>query len=119
MSDNNSNPHLNNRMKFLVYAISGFGTAARFIGRMFIELYAVIINSSSTALAMITAIRNLIQLALQSSFGRISDFLGRKILILIGLFALVILSIAQEFRKSKANITLNPRLNNTLAQGMV
>jgi MFS family permease len=86
MNENNSHPHLNTRMKILVYLISAFGTAARFIGRMFIELYAVIINSSSTALAMITAIRNLIQLALQSSFGRISDFLGRKILILIGLF---------------------------------
>ncbi|MFW9852054.1 MAG: MFS transporter [Candidatus Thorarchaeota archaeon] len=86
MNESNSHPHLNTRMKFLVYSISAFGTAARFIGRMFIELYAVIIDSSSTALAMITALRNLIQLALQSSFGRISDFLGRKILILIGLF---------------------------------
>ena len=72
--------------EFLVYAISAFGTAARFISRMFIELYAVIIGSSSTALALIIAFRNLIQLAFQSSFGRISDFLGRKILILFGLF---------------------------------
>jgi MFS family permease len=73
-------------IEFLVYAISAFGTAARFISRMFIELYAVIIGASSTALALITALRNLIQLAFQSSFGRISDFLGRKILILFGLF---------------------------------
>jgi len=81
-----SHPYLTTRLKFLIYAISAFGTAARFVSRMFIELYAVIIDSSSTALALITSLRNLIQLALQSSFGRISDFLGRKALILIGLF---------------------------------
>lgn len=76
---------------FLVYAISAVGTAARFISRMFIELYAVVIRTDEvkafgTALALITSLRNLIQLAFQSSFGRISDFLGRKTLILIGLF---------------------------------
>ena len=81
-----SHPQLTPKLKFLIYAISAFGTAARFVSRMFIELYAVIIGSSSTALALITAMRNLIQLALQSSFGRISDFLGRKALILFGLF---------------------------------
>ncbi|NPD90151.1 MAG: MFS transporter [Asgard group archaeon] len=81
-----SHPHLTPRLRFLIYAISAFGTAARFVSRMFIELYAVIIDSSSTALALITSMRNLIQLALQSSFGRISDFVGRKALILFGLF---------------------------------
>ncbi len=81
-----SHPNLTPKLKSLIYAISAFGTAARFVSRMFIELYAVIIDSSSTALALITSMRNLIQLALQSSFGRISDFLGRKALILFGLF---------------------------------
>ncbi|MCG3221944.1 MAG: MFS transporter [Candidatus Heimdallarchaeota archaeon] len=81
-----SHPYLTQKLKFLIYAISAFGTTARFVSRMFIELYAVIIGSSSTALALITSMRNLIQLALQASFGRISDFLGRKALILFGLF---------------------------------
>lgn len=86
-----SNPDELSRTFFLVYAISAVGTAARFISRMFIELYAVIIKTDEikafgTALALITSLRNLIQLAFQSSFGRISDFLGRKTLILIGLY---------------------------------
>ncbi|MHA1827999.1 MAG: MFS transporter, partial [Candidatus Heimdallarchaeaceae archaeon] len=72
-------------MKWLIFLVAATGTAARFIGRMFIELYAVVIQSSSTALAFITSLRNLIQLAFQSSFGRISDYLGRKTLIVIGL----------------------------------
>ncbi len=81
-----SHSKISSRMKLLILLISGFGTAARMIGRMFIEIYAVIIGSSATAIAFITSIRNLMSLAFQSSFGRISDFLGRKTLILLGLF---------------------------------
>ena len=39
-----SNPEGLAKTFFLVYAISAVGTAARFISRMFIELYAVIIR---------------------------------------------------------------------------
>jgi MFS family permease len=81
-----SQPKISSRMRLLILLISAFGTAARMIGRMFIEIYAVIIGSSATAIAFITSIRNLMSLAFQSSFGRISDFLGRKTLILLGLF---------------------------------
>ncbi|MHA1260221.1 MAG: MFS transporter, partial [Candidatus Heimdallarchaeaceae archaeon] len=84
-SSTNSHPFLTKKMKWLIFLVAATGTAARFIGRMFIELYAVVIQSSSTALAFITSLRNLIQLAFQSSFGRISDYLGRKTLIVIGL----------------------------------
>ncbi len=79
-------PEITPKMKILLLLISAFGTSARMIGRMFVEMYSVVIGSSKTALSLITSIRNLIQLAFQSSFGRISDFLGRKTLILIGLF---------------------------------
>ena len=79
-------PIITPKTKIIILLISAFENTARMIGRMFTELYAVIIGSSATALSLITSIRNLIQLALQSSFGRISDFLGRKILILFGLF---------------------------------
>lgn len=79
-------PDIPFKMKLLILLISAFGTAARMVGRMFIEIYAVIIGSSATAIAFIISIRNLMSLAFQSSFGRISDFLGRKTLILIGLF---------------------------------
>ena len=91
IKDKSSHPNDLSRTFFLVYAISAVGTAARFISRMFIELYTVVIRTDEvrafgTALALITSLRNLIQLAFQSSFGRISDFLGRKTLIMIGLF---------------------------------
>ncbi|MEE9411282.1 MAG: MFS transporter [Candidatus Heimdallarchaeota archaeon] len=91
INDKSSHPNDLSRTFFLVYAISAVGTAARFISRMFIELYTVVIRTDEvrafgTALALITSLRNLIQLAFQSSFGRISDFLGRKTLIMIGLF---------------------------------
>ncbi|MCE7742322.1 MAG: MFS transporter [Candidatus Heimdallarchaeota archaeon] len=79
-------PVITHKQKIVLLLISTFGTAARMIGRMFVEMYAVVIGSSKTAISLITSIRNLITLAFQSSFGRISDFLGRKLLILIGLF---------------------------------
>ncbi len=81
-----SYPVITSKMKVILLLISAFGTAARMIGRMFVEMYAVVIGSSKTAISLITSIRNLITLAFQSSFGRISDFLGRKVMILIGLF---------------------------------
>ncbi|MHA1346319.1 MAG: MFS transporter [Candidatus Heimdallarchaeaceae archaeon] len=77
---------LSKRMKTLLLLISAFGTASRFIARTFIELYAYVINSSATAISFITSIRNLIQMAFQSSFGRLSDKLGRKTLIVVGIF---------------------------------
>ncbi len=81
-----SQPVITPKLKIILLLISAFGTAARMIGRMFVEMYAVVIGSSKTAISLITSIRNLITLAFQSSFGRISDFMGRKLLILIGLF---------------------------------
>ena len=81
-----SKPELTPQFRLILLFIAAFGTAARTIGRMFVEMYAVVIGSSKTAISLITSIRNLITLAFQSSFGRISDFMGRKRLILIGLF---------------------------------
>ncbi|MHA1552500.1 MAG: MFS transporter, partial [Candidatus Heimdallarchaeaceae archaeon] len=77
---------ISKEMKTLLLLISAFGTASRFISRTFIELYAYIINSSATAISLITSLRNLIQMSFQSSFGRLSDKFGRKTLIVVGIF---------------------------------
>ncbi len=73
------------RIKYVLLSISGLATAASFISRVFIELYAVIIGSSPLILSLITALKNLIQQTFQSTFGRISDVIGRKSLIIAGL----------------------------------
>lgn len=69
----------------LIFILSALVSAASFISRLFIELYAVIIGSSALAISIITSSRNLIQLSFQSAFGRISDRLGRKKLMVGGL----------------------------------
>ncbi|MHA1482559.1 MAG: hypothetical protein ACTSQA_03870, partial [Candidatus Heimdallarchaeaceae archaeon] len=48
---------ISKEMKTLLLLISAFGTASRFISRTFIELYAYIINSSATAISLITSLR--------------------------------------------------------------
>ncbi|MBY9000248.1 MAG: MFS transporter [Candidatus Heimdallarchaeota archaeon] len=79
-------PTMNQRMGIVIMLISAFGTASRFIARTFLEQYAVVIQSTATAISFITSLRNLIQMAFQSSFGRLSDKLGRKTLIVVGTF---------------------------------
>ncbi len=86
IDDDSEKVNLSRRMTTLLVLISAFGTASRFIARTFMELYAYIINSSATAISLITSLRNLIQMAFQSSFGRLSDKLGRKNLIVVGIF---------------------------------
>ena len=68
-----------------LFSISGSVTAASFIARVFIDLYAVTIGASATALSLITSVRNLFQQVFQSTFGRISDTIGRKKMIIIGM----------------------------------
>ncbi len=68
-----------------IFILSALVSAASFISRLFIELYAVIIGSSAFAISIITSSRNLVQLSFQSTFGRISDRLGRKKLMVGGL----------------------------------
>lgn len=74
-----------NKSKFSLYTISAISTSANFIARAYTGLYAVAIDSSATALSLITALRNLIQQVFQFTFGRISDRIGRKIMMIIGL----------------------------------
>ncbi|NHJ38541.1 MAG: MFS transporter [Asgard group archaeon] len=73
------------RMKLQIYVISALSNAAIFISRVFTGYYAVFLNATTTAISLITSLRNLIQQASQSTFGRISDKIGRKIMIFIGL----------------------------------
>ncbi|MFW9924934.1 MAG: MFS transporter, partial [Candidatus Thorarchaeota archaeon] len=71
--------------RIFIYLIAGFSTSGNFIAQTFTGLYAVFIESSASALSLITSLRNLIQQIFQFTFGRISDRIGRKILMLIGI----------------------------------
>jgi DHA1 family multidrug resistance protein-like MFS transporter len=72
-------------IKIQVYIISALSNAAIFIARVFTGYYAVFLNATTTAISLITSLRNLIQQAFQSTFGRISDKVGRKAMIFVGL----------------------------------
>lgn len=71
--------------KLSLYLVAGLSQCASFIGRTFIGLYAVFIGSTASALSLITSLRELIQQVFQFTFGRISDRIGRKIMMFIGL----------------------------------
>jgi MFS family permease len=73
------------KQRGFIFSIAALSNSAGFISRVFIGLYAVLIGSTGAAIALITSIRNLIQTAFQSAFGRISDRIGRKNLMFIGL----------------------------------
>ena len=68
-----------------IYLIAAITQAANFLARTFTGLYSVFIGSSTTAISLITSLRNLIQQGLQSTIGRISDKFGRKLFMFIGL----------------------------------
>ncbi|MHA1556608.1 MAG: MFS transporter, partial [Candidatus Heimdallarchaeota archaeon] len=71
--------------RLLLYLIAGLSSSAVFISRVFIGLYAAFIDSSALAISFIVSLRNLIQQVFQFTFGRISDRIGRKIVMLIGI----------------------------------
>ena len=71
--------------KILLYFIAGLSSSAVFIARTFIGLYAAFIQSSALAISFIVSLRNLIQQVFQFTFGRISDRIGRKIVMLVGI----------------------------------
>ncbi|MHA1124079.1 MAG: MFS transporter [Candidatus Heimdallarchaeota archaeon] len=82
--DENGKPNTR-KTKFSLYIISAASSSANFIARTFTGLYAVAIGSSASAISLITSLRNLIQQVFQFTFGRISDRVGRKIMMIIGL----------------------------------
>ncbi len=71
--------------RLLLYLIAGLSSSATFIGRIFIGLYAAFIDSSALAISFIVSLRNLTMQIFQFTFGRISDRVGRKIVMLIGI----------------------------------
>jgi len=73
------------KTKFSLYLISAISSSANFIARTYIGLYAVVIGSSASALSLITSLRNLIQQIFQFTFGRLSDRVGRKAMMIVGL----------------------------------
>jgi DHA1 family multidrug resistance protein-like MFS transporter len=73
------------QLLILMMVISGLFTTANFITNAFTGLYAVIIGATGLAISLMTSLRNFIQLAVQSTFGRFSDKIGRRLLIFIGL----------------------------------
>ncbi|MHA1355413.1 MAG: MFS transporter [Candidatus Heimdallarchaeota archaeon] len=82
--DANGKPNTR-KTKFSLYIIAAVSSSANFVARTYMGLYAVAIGSSASALSLITSLRNLIQQVFQFTFGRISDRVGRKIMMIIGL----------------------------------
>jgi len=79
-------PPVAKNKKPLIYSIAIGKDIGNFIGHSYALLYAVFIQSTPFLLSIITSIRNLIQLAVQSPFGRLSDKFGRKPFLVLGLF---------------------------------
>jgi MFS family permease len=72
--------------KTTIYGIAIGKDTGHFIAATYSQIYAVFINSSPILLSIITSMRNLIQLAVQLPFGRLSDRFGRKPFLVTGLF---------------------------------
>ena len=79
-------PPVAKNKKPLIYSIAIGKDIGNFIGHSYALLYAVFIQSTPFLLSIITSIRNLIQLAVQSPFGWLSDKFGRKPFLVLGLF---------------------------------
>ncbi len=78
--------------KPVIYGISIGKDTGHFIAATYSQIYAVFINSSPILLSIITSMRNLIQLAVQYPFGRLSDNFGRKPFLVVGLFIASLMS---------------------------
>jgi len=72
--------------KSIIYSIAIGKDVGNSIGALYAQIYAVFIGSTPFLLSIITSMRNLIQLAIQSPFGRLSDRFGRKPFLVLGLF---------------------------------
>ncbi len=75
-----------------IYGIAIGKDTGHFIVATYSQIYAVFISASPILLSIITSMRNLIQLAVQLPFGRLSDKYGRKPFLVIGLFISAIMS---------------------------
>ncbi len=78
--------------KSLIYSIAIGKAIGNFIGGAYAQIYAVFIQATPFLVSIITSVRNLIQLAVQSPFGRLSDRFGRKPFLVLGLFATALMS---------------------------
>ena len=79
-------PPVAKNRKPLIYSIAIGKDIGNFIGHTYALLYAVFIQSTPFLLSIITSMRNLFQLAVQSPFGWLSDRFGRKPFLVLGLF---------------------------------
>jgi MFS family permease len=84
-------PTIKNR-KSTIYGVAIGKDTGHFIAATYSQIYAVFINASPILLSIITSMRNLIQLAVQLPFGRLSDKCGRKPFLVVGLFISAIMS---------------------------
>ncbi len=78
--------------KATIYGVAIGKDTGHFIVATYSQIYAVFINASPILLSIITSMRNLIQLAVQFPFGRLSDKHGRKPFLVIGLFSSAVMS---------------------------
>ena len=75
-----------------IYGIAIGKDTGHFIVATYSQIYAVFIHASPILLSIITSIRNLIQLAVQLPFGRLSDRYGRKPFLVTGLLISAVMS---------------------------
>ncbi|MFX1283148.1 MAG: MFS transporter [Promethearchaeota archaeon] len=76
----------------IIYSIAIGKDIGNSIGALYAQIYAVFINATPFLLSIITSMRNLIQLAVQSPFGRLIDKFGRKPFLVLGLFISALMS---------------------------
>lgn len=86
----------NNKYSVISSISVGKESGTAIIGQ-YSQVYAVFIGASPILLSIITSVRNLLQLAGQSPFGRISDRYGRKPLLMFGLLLSSIMSLIFPF----------------------
>lgn len=76
--------HLNGNKRGILWLISMFATANISVFMQFYSAFAYIYGVSKAALGFLTSIRNLISGLFQGAFGRLSDKIGRKYILLFG-----------------------------------
>ncbi|MFX0207720.1 MAG: MFS transporter [Candidatus Hodarchaeota archaeon] len=76
----------------IIYSIAIGKDIGNSIGALYAQIYAVFIKATPFLISIIMSMRNLIQLAVQSPFGRLSDKFGRKPFLILGLFISALIS---------------------------
>ncbi|NHJ47446.1 MAG: MFS transporter [Asgard group archaeon] len=95
------NLHLNGNKKGILWFISMFATANINIFMQFYSVFANVYGVSKAVLGFLTSIRNLISGIFQGTIGRLSDKIGRRIILLIGFIISFLIPFPLLFNRSQ------------------